>query len=143
MGFFISNLKLQTFVLDVMKLTITFLAFFLLFACQKDRIKLTDHTEFVGDYQWYHSYSPNSNDYESYQSTQDQFGIRIKENGKVEFYTNGSLFEKGYVTSVLDSSILIKLKLSETTEAMVLSDTELTLSNYPFDGFTNQFKKHE
>ena len=126
-----------------MKLTVTFLALFLLFACRKDRIKLTDHIEFVGNYEWYNSYSPNSNEYESYQSTQDQFGIRVKENGKVEFYLNESLFEKGYVTSVLDSTIQVKLKLNETAEIMVLSGDELPLSYYPFDGFTNQFKKHE
>lgn len=123
-----------------MKTLTALLSLLLLFGCQKDRIKLTDHSELIGDYDWYHSAAIYSDDYASYLSSPDDYGIRFKKNGKVEYYTNGDLSEKGYVLSVSDS--LLVIQKAESTQQITINGSELVVKNYPFSGINN-FKKHE
>ena len=111
-----------------------------LFSCQKDRVKLNDETHFIGKYEWYHSYGIYSDDYESYQSVSDQHGMRIKKNGKVEFYTNGRISEKGYVRHATDTMLIVNQ--GESSLTITLDDADLIVGNYPFYGH-NKYKKHE
>lgn len=124
-----------------MKIITLLFILFLFNACQKHKEKLNDHLNFVGNYEWYHSYSLDSNDSESYQSTSDRYGIRIKKNGKLEFYTNGDLVYKGYVSEVYDSSLTINY--NKILRSIQFTGDDFILYNYPFVGHTNQFKKHD
>lgn len=127
-----------------MKLYTTLLVIILIgsISCKKHVTAENEHI--FGDYEWYYSFDGF---YTSvYQDdTEDKWGIRIKKSGKIILYNSGDKEETYKIATIKSDEnerFVIKAIQKESEVELIYQNNELTLENWPFKAFTNQFQAH-
>lgn len=111
---------------------------FLCTNCLKDNY-LTNHSEWIGSYDWVYSADYNNNVIDLNQSG-DRYGFKIKRTGKVLFFKNGKYTHSGeFVSESYDG---LKITVENVGDLKLTNEFgEIRLKDFPNKDFTNIFKK--
>lgn len=117
------------------------LGFILTLGCKKVDVKEQAPLK-IGDYEWYYSEDSFGTGYYS-SSSEDKYGIRIKDNSKLFIFKNGSKIYKERITKIeeIDSVVYIEAGKENNKIKCEIQDFVLITSYLPFEGFTNEFKR--
>ncbi len=133
------NQSSQLVVLWSMKTQLTiFLSLFLMLGCQKKDIRIPID-EIQGDYEWYYS-----NNGQSFDNNEDQYGIQITKKGRLKLFKNGELVDNLKIITTNDWPDMISIGVKMEGEFIYFELKESTLSTqlYPFEGDNNYYSKH-
>lgn len=120
--------------------------FLLLISCKKDKQKLTNYNQLVGNYEWFHSFNGSGTSY-STQVVEAKYGLTFLEKGKVLFYENGDCVKKARCISVQELqngglNVRIHIDKESIDVDFTLQHGQLENSNWPYIEFSNEFLKH-
>jgi len=127
-----------------MRILICILTLFMISACSKYKSEIEDYG-ISGDYEWYYSLDGPVNSI-SYEQSENQFGIRLKESGKVSFYENGELLDRYKIVDLekyeTTDDIKVTYKIDKFKRGELIFDgKDLVHSDWPFESMTNKFLK--
>ena len=130
---------------NFMRLLLFIFSFAFLVSCSKE-VKKADIADVAGDYEWFHS---TDGVFESIypSSTEDKYGIRIKSTSRVKFYKNAEEIYSFKIYSLSETPSGGKEILFEwsdlTLKKVTIEGSTLTISDWPFAGYSNSFLIHD
>jgi hypothetical protein len=109
--------------------------------CSKVNLE-QDFAAVIGDYDWVYSEAGTAN-YSAFDSSSDQYGIRLKQKRKMLLFKNGIVLKTYTITLVNTNNEVYTLSAESdnTKVSLVIEGDELVTSQLPFDGYNNHFKK--
>lgn len=116
----------------------------LIAGCKKEKFS-SDEKQCIGDYEWAYS-NLEANSYTITQSNDsDYYGIRIKENMKVEVYRNGKTIFKGIITEIRQYIVdvfILEIESNKKIIELKYEDGFIISKDYPFEEYKNYYIKH-
>lgn len=112
-------------------------------AASCSKISKEDRTEIEGSYEWFYSFDGGTES-NSFQSIGDKYAIKIKKNGKVLLYENGSELKKGNLESVIDIQNVTRVSVKWdkwSSEEFEIDNGQIVFENWPFETHTNYFSQ--
>ena len=105
------------------------------------KIDKSAYVDAVGDYEWVYSLAEVGDSY-AFDTVEDRYGIRIKENSKIFLFKNGKKIEKQKIKTARrfsDNHTVLTIEKNGIELRYEIKNNVLTSTEYPYKCYSNQF----